>query len=105
MKRQVTSILIAAFSLAAVGASADEQDEARNAALREDWHAWSLAWQQLDAKECARLAALLDQGQPVSITLCGDRSARTWAASGAGLWQRVASVWKRQSAAQLLEHL
>lgn len=77
----------------------------RHAALREDWHAWALAWQQLDTKECARLAAALDAGQPVGITLCGDRGARTWSADGSGLWQRVASVWKRQSAAQLLEHL
>jgi hypothetical protein len=77
----------------------------RDAALLEDWHAWALAWQQLDSKECARLAGLVEQGQPVSITLCGERSARTWSANGGGLWQRMASVWKRQPAAQLLEPL
>lgn len=77
----------------------------RDAALREDWHAWSLAWQQLDTKECARLAGTLDEGRPVSITLCGDRSARTWSADGSGLWRRMTSVWKRRPAAQLLEPL
>lgn len=77
----------------------------RDAALREDWHAWASAWQQLDAGECARLGAALDEGQTVRITLCGDRSARTWSSEGGGLWRRMASVWTRRPAAQMLEGL
>lgn len=77
----------------------------RNAALREDWHAWASAWQQLDTGECARLGALLDAGQPVRITLCGDRSARTWSSEGGGMWRRMASLWSRRPAAQVLEAL
>lgn len=77
----------------------------RDAALREDWRAWASAWQQLDAGECARLISALDEGRAVRITLCGDRSARTWSSEGGGLWRRVASVWARRPAAQLLEAL
>jgi hypothetical protein len=77
----------------------------RDAALREDWRAWALAWQQLDAKECARLAGLLDQGKPVSLTLCGDRNAQTWSSQAGGLWRRIAGLWPRPRAVRLLEAL
>jgi len=77
----------------------------RDAALREDWHAWAMAWQQLDAKECSRLAALLEQGRPVTLTLCGERSARTWTAERGSMWRRVTGMFSRQSPAQLLEPL
>lgn len=77
----------------------------RDAALREDWPGWARAWQQLDTQECARLAAALDAGQAVALTLCGERSAQTWSAAGGGLWRRVSSVWSRRPAAALLEAL
>jgi hypothetical protein len=77
----------------------------RNAALRGDWPAWSAAWQQFDANEIPRLAALLDQGMPVRLTLCGERQARTWARAEEGLWRRLARHFSRPRAAEYLEPL
>jgi hypothetical protein len=77
----------------------------RDAALRGDWRAWAGAWQQLDATECTRLATVLDKGEPVTLTLCGERSARTWTAERAGPWRRMTSLFNRPVAAQVLEPL
>lgn len=77
----------------------------RDAALREDWEAWAKAWRELDARECARLAAQLDSGEPVRLTLCGERAARTWAARPANLLQRLGGLFAKPSPARLLEAL
>lgn len=77
----------------------------RDAALREDWPAWAAAWQQLDARECAGLAQALDHGKQVALTLCGERSARTWRSGPSGLWPRFKSIFGRQPAPALLEKL
>lgn len=80
-------------------------DGLREAALREDWPAWTAAWQQLDAQEIPRLAAELAQGRAVRLTLCGEASARTWSSAAAGRWSRLASMFSRPSPAHLLETL
>jgi hypothetical protein len=77
----------------------------RDAALHEDWAGWESAWQQLDNSECARLAADLDGGREVRITLCGEANARSWSTPGASLWQRVGAAFSRPSAARVLETL
>ena len=78
----------------------------RDAALSGDWQAWARAWQELDAKECPRLAEALERGQPVALSLCGDRSAQTWANAGSGgVWRRLAAPFARKRAAALLEAL
>ena len=46
-----------------------------DAALKEDWPAWAKAWEQLDATACADLLKRLQDGKPVILTLCGERSA------------------------------
>jgi hypothetical protein len=77
----------------------------RDAALRGDWRAWGAAWQQLDARECARLNDTLDRGEPAAITLCGDRRARTWRSAGGGWRRRLAAVFSRPQASGLLADL
>lgn len=78
----------------------------RAAALQGDWAAWAAAWQRLDAGEVARLGQQLDRGEYVRVTLCGERSSRTWAPAGGGWWQRVSRNFSQQpAAAQLLEAL
>ena len=77
----------------------------RDAALQEDWRGWASAWQQLDSGECARLVTALDAGKPVSLTLCGERSAQTWSAAPGGLLRRAAHFFGRKSAATILEAL
>jgi hypothetical protein len=77
-----------------------------DAALRDDWPAWSDAWRQLDAQECERLNRTLAAGGSVTLTLCGERSARSWTSAGAGGWsRRIRSMVRRQPAAALLEGL
>jgi hypothetical protein len=49
-----------------------------DAALKEDWPAWVQAWQVLDATACADLLKRVQAGDPVTLTLCGERSALTY---------------------------
>jgi len=77
----------------------------RDAALLGDWQAWAAAWRQLDAKECPRLLQNLGEGRPVAVTLCGERSARTWSSAGAGWLRRLSAPFTRKQAAMLLEPL
>ena len=46
-----------------------------DAALKEDWPAWVKAWEQLDATVCLDLLMSVQAGEPVILTLCGERSA------------------------------
>ncbi len=62
----------------------------RDAAMLNDWHGWTAAWQQLDATECARLVKAVDGGQAVTLTLCGERSAQTWSSRPGGALRRAA---------------
>lgn len=51
-------------------------DRLRNPALAEDWAAWAEAWAALDAGPLAALLAAAQRGEPVTLTLCGERSAQ-----------------------------
>jgi hypothetical protein len=77
----------------------------REAALTSDWSAWASAWQQLDAREGARLLAEADGGRPVRVTLCGEASARTWTSAGAGGWRRMVRRFDSATLADLMEGL
>ncbi|HWP13122.1 MAG TPA: phosphoglycerate mutase [Ramlibacter sp.] len=78
----------------------------RDAALLGDWRGWAAAWQQLDAKECAGLIKAADAGQPVTLTLCGERNARTWSSQPAGaLRRRLGGLFGGKQAASVLESL
>lgn len=61
----------------------------RDAAVRNDWAAWSQAWQQIDATEYAQLLATLQRGHDVMLTLCGERSAQTYTGAPKGLSKRL----------------
>jgi hypothetical protein len=63
----------------------------RDAAMRQDWSAWAAAWHRLDAGECTRLLQALDRGEHVSLTLCGERNARTWSGNGGGFFAKIAA--------------
>jgi hypothetical protein len=75
------------------------------AALLQDWDTWIRNWQQLDATDGGRLRRELDAGRPVTLTLCGDRRARTWRSGRAGLGQRLARLWSRPRPADFLKDL
>lgn len=50
-------------------------DRLREPALNEDWAAWQAAWQALDAGPITDLLRQLEQGEPIALTLCGERHA------------------------------
>lgn len=77
----------------------------RDAALMDDWRGWAAAWQQLDSKECARLAKTLDGGEPISLTLCGERNAQTWSSAQSSIFSRMGNLFGRKSAWALLQNL
>ena len=85
-------------------------DELRQPALRGDLAGWALAWQALDHGEITALLAACERGEPVRITLCGERSAISWASpvTRPGTLSRLASLFQRRrriDLAQLLNQL
>ena len=58
-------------------ASPQVLDDLRTPALRGDWAAWAQAWQALDTRWLEPLARV-QEGQPLSLTLCGERHSQTW---------------------------
>lgn len=60
----------------------------RGPALAEDWSAWTEAWQRLDAGPVRALLDAADAGPAVQLTLCGERSAATWAPRPRPRWRR-----------------
>ena len=78
----------------------------RDAALLGDWRAWAAAWQQLDARDGARLLQELDRGRTVRLTLCGEAGARTLSSNAApGAWRKLTQLFSAPTAASLLEGL
>ena len=90
------------------GASDARLDERlRGPALQGDWAAWSEAWRALDADAIAPLQAAAARGEPVRLTLCGERNAVELAPRARAWWQRVADTVSpaRPRARALLESL
>ncbi|MEQ1534903.1 MAG: phosphoglycerate mutase [Burkholderiaceae bacterium] len=65
-----------------------------DAALKEDWPAWVLAWQVLDATACADLLKRVQAGEPVTLTLCGERSALTYELRPKSALERLKSSFR-----------
>ena len=81
------------------------EDGLQGAALREDWAAWSAAWQAIDAGALARLDAHVARGATARLTLCGERGALTWHTAPRSLGQRVSSIFRPQRFADVREQL
>lgn len=67
-------------------------NQLREPALNADWSTWASAWTNLDAGPVAQLLDAARSGHPVTLTLCGERHARTWhgpVAGLSGLWRRL----------------
>jgi hypothetical protein len=77
----------------------------RDAALAGDWAGWAETWQALDAGPVAELLNRVQHAKPVTLTLCGERSAVQLAARPRGLWQRLAGGLRKPHAVALLETL
>jgi len=81
----------------------------RQAALRADWPTWQQAWADLDAGEIKALLEAARRGEPVTLTLCGERSAKTWVNAPRGAGVRIGRLLKnlltREPAWKTLEPL
>jgi hypothetical protein len=77
----------------------------RESALRDDATAWTAAWQETDARECANLLAALDAGGAVCLTLASDRAARTLQVRPRSLAARMSSLFGTKPASSGLEAL
>lgn len=64
-------------------------DALRQAALRGDWPAWTAAWQALDSTDIAALLVAAQLGEPVTLTLCGERQARNWTTAPSSAFARL----------------
>ena len=75
------------------------------AALRDDAIAWTQAWQALDDGPVAGLVVRARAGQPLTLTLCGDRIATTFALDTTSWWRRLQRRWTCPTPATLLATL
>lgn len=64
------------------------EERLRGPALGSDWAAWSAAWRALDEGLIRDTLAAARDGQPVMLTLCGERRAQRFEPRTLGLWSR-----------------
>jgi hypothetical protein len=81
------------------------EDSLRGCALAEDWPAWARAWQALDAGVIASLLKTQGSGEPLQITLCGERASRCWQNQPQPAWQKFKNLFASAPVASLLENL
>jgi len=78
----------------------------RTAALAQDWSAWASAWQVIDATACQTLLSAQARGEPVQLTLCGERNAQTFVAKPQSIRQRAMNFFSNpQAVFAVLERL
>jgi hypothetical protein len=77
----------------------------RASAMGQDWTAWAQAWQQLDATRAAALLAAQERGEPVRLTLCGERAWQTYETAPTGFLQRFSGLFGTQPVSMRLEQL
>lgn len=80
-------------------------DDLRYPALADDGVAWAATWQAIDAGVLADLLRRQRSGEPVTLTLCGDRSARRFVSRPPGIAKRIRSLFGRFRPSSLLEQL
>ncbi len=66
-----------------------QTDSLRAPALSSDWPAWAEAWRALDAGEVQQALKHARQGEPVRLTLCGERLAQSFELQPQPLWSRL----------------
>jgi hypothetical protein len=77
----------------------------RQPLLSEDWPAWAAAWRALDAGALAMLWQRCERGEPVMLTLCGERHAQRFESAPRSVWQRLAERWQAIAPYTVLETL
>lgn len=79
-------------------------DELRSAALQADWARWKEAWTALDNRQIKDLLVRARRGEPVTLSLCGERAAQRFSNAPRGAvaragrlirqWLGNAPAWK-----------
>ena len=77
----------------------------RGPALADDWAAWCKAWETLDAGPVAALLARAEAGQPIALTLCGERAWARFEAAPRSMFSKLRGLWARTAPAAVLETL
>lgn len=77
----------------------------RDTALRDDWPAWAAAWRAIDAEQGPALLAAHAQGEPIQLTLCGERNAQTWQNQPQALMQKIKCFFGTQPILNVLNKL
>lgn len=77
----------------------------RDAALNEDWRAWTAAWTALDAGPVADLLRTAESGAAVQLTLCGERNALAFHTAPRTLAQRFQNLFRPQRFTDMREKL
>lgn len=93
---------------ATAGARVTVAGTLRAPALAEDWTAWAEAWAALDAGPLGALLTHAQAGEPVQLTLCGERHAQTFEAPAPGRrpwWRRGLLAPRRDDPARWLADL
>jgi hypothetical protein len=73
--------------------------------LREDWEAWIEGWRAIDAGPLRDALGRLQRGEPLTLTLCGERNAQTFEARKKGYLAALRSRWQRVPATGVLAAL
>jgi len=74
-------------------------------ALGEDWAAWVEAWQALDRGPLGAALQALRRGEPLRLSLCGERHAQRFEAKSTPWPTRLAQRWRAPALQPLLEEL
>ncbi len=77
----------------------------RAPALTDDGAAWGKAWATLDDGPLAALSLAVQQGQPVRLTLCGERRYLNLHSAGRSWAQRLLRTWRSPAVQPLLAGL
>jgi hypothetical protein len=77
----------------------------RYAALAENWPAWIKSWQAIDDCECQAMLKTQARGEPLKLTLCGERQAQTWVTQPLSIAQIFSSLFGTQPISDRLKML
>ncbi|MEX8191986.1 phosphoglycerate mutase [Comamonas guangdongensis] len=80
-------------------------DDLSRPALQGDVQGWRQAWQQLDAGLIAQLQQRAARGEPVTLTLCGERNAVQWTSASRGFMDRIKNLFSPKRLPDLREML
>jgi hypothetical protein len=90
-RQPVNSFWLSGTGVARPAPAADTlqtDDRLRAPALAEDWARWAEAWAALDAGPLNALLARAEAGEPVQLSLAGERTTRRYASRPRPLWRR-----------------